>query len=476
MNAKNMISGIWKRIRFILVPIVVLAAAAALGLYFFTRGQAIMRQELKGHLRTTATIATLSIDPALVAAVRDERDMGGDAFRKLLAQVQAVRLGDDKILYAYVMRKTDDPAALAFVVDADSALTRAQLDRDGNGIVDEDEEPAVPGERYKVAGDAFSVLRIDAFREPSVDIEITQDKWGRYISGYAPVRDARGSVIAILGIDMDAAEFIAASQGIFSPIAVLLVMLSAIVLASYIYYMWHRRNYETRLQLESERTALLDLATHQLGMPLATFKWWLEILRDKDGGKFCDKNGVCDEMQHGIDRMDMIIKSLHDANHLSKGTMDYRSESASLSQVIRESVEGMKPDLAKRNQVISFEDEGGLPQLHIDPKLIGGVISELIENARMYSPEGARIDIRLSRKRNAAVIDVIDTGYGIAPDEVAAVFEKFKRGRDAMKRKPVGNGLGLYIAKGIVEHAGGTIMLKSKLGQGTHIRITLPLP
>ncbi len=476
MSPKHTIAGFWKRIRFVLVPVVVLASASALGLYFFTRGQAIMQEELKDHLRTTATVASHIIDPELVAAVRGEDDVGSPAFKALLNQMRHVRMSDDMILYAYIMRKTDDPNTLAFVIDADSALSQKELDKNGNGVVDEDEVPGLPGESYDVAGDGFGSLRDDAFKGPSVDDEIVQDKWGASISGYAPIRDASGKTIAVLGIDMDARKFVSVSQSIFSPIALLLVLLAAFVLAFYIQYMWHLRNLQSIKQLDNERTELLDLATHQLGMPLATFKWWLEILRDKDHGQFCERNGICDEMQQGIDRMDMIIKSLHDANHLSKGTIDYKSASASLSQVIRDSVESMKPDLAKRNQDITFVDEGNVPALHIDSKLIGGVISELIENAHMYSPDGARIDIRLSKNRNSAVIDIKDTGYGIAPDELSAVFEKFKRGRDAMKRKPVGNGLGLYIAKGIVEHAGGTISLSSTLGQGTQIRITLPLP
>lgn len=476
MHPENAINALWTRIRFILVPVVVLASASALGLYFFTRGQAIMQEELRDHLKTTATVAALGIDPTLVSRVRDTDDMESVAFERLLAQVQRVRQSDDKILYAYIMRRTDDPDTLSFVIDADSALGDKELDENGNGTVEDDEAPGLPGEPYDVAGDGYVALRVDAFEGPAVDDEIVKDKWGSSISGYAPIRNPAGQVIAVLGIDMDAGQFVDLSQSIFSPIALLLVLLAAIVLAFYIQYMWHLRNVQSMKQLDGERTALLDLATHQLGMPLATFKWWLEILRDKDGGQFCEKNGICEEMQQGIDRMDQIIRSLHDANHLSKGTIDYKSERASLSEVIRESVDGMASDLRKSNQAVSFEDEGDVPPLHIDPKLIGGVISELIENAHMYSPSGARMNIRLSKKRNDAVIDVIDTGYGIAPDEVAAVFQKFRRGKDAMKRKPVGNGLGLYIAKGIVEHAGGSISLKSKLGQGTHIRITLPLP
>lgn len=475
MHIKTAIDALWKRIRFVLVPLVVLASAVGFGLYFFARGQAIMQGELKDHLRTTATVASHIIDPTLVAAVKDEGDIGSPQFKALLNQMRHLRMSDDMILYAYIMRRTDDPNVLAFVIDADSALSDKELDTNGNGTVDEDEAPGLPGEPYDVAGDDYAALRVDAFEGPAVDDEIVKDKWGSSISGYAPIRDASGNVIAVLGIDMDAGEFVSVSQSIFSPIALLLVLLAGIILASYVQYMWHLRNMQSLKQLDNERTALLDLATHQLGMPLATFKWWLEILRDKDEGKFCDANGVCDEMQHGIDRMDEIIRSLHEANHLSKGTIDYNSSETDLATVIKESIDGMNTDLAKRNQTITFSKED-VPAVHVDPKLIGGVVSELIENAHMYSPSGARIDIRLSRKRNDAVIDVIDTGYGIGPDEVNAVFEKFKRGRDAMKRKPVGNGLGLYIAKGIVEHAGGAITLKSKIGQGTHISITLPLP
>lgn len=475
MQSLSPLRAFWKRIRYVLVPVVVLACACALGISFFARGQAIMQDELKDHLRTTATVGALSIDPALVSAVRNRTDTGSTAFARLLSQMQAVRSADDKIRYAYVMRRTEDAGTLAFVIDADSALSAAQLDTNRNGIVDEDEAPALPGDPYDVSGDALEILRVDAFEGPAVDSRITSDKWGSYISGYAPVRDAAGNVIAVLGIDMDAGKFVALSQSIFSPIALLLVLLAGVVLALYVQFMWHRKNFETMNALDQERTALLDLATHQLGMPLATFKWWVEILREKDGAQLSDNDKVCEEMQHGIDRMDEIIRSLHEANHLSHGTIDYHPASTVLADVIRESVEKMKPDLDKRRQSIGFEQSGDVPPLSLDSKLIGGVITELIENAHMYSPEGARIDIKLSRNRNNAVIEVVDTGYGIAPDETAAVFQKFRRGRDAMKRKPVGNGLGLYIAKGIVERAGGTIGLKSKLGKGTSIRITLPL-
>lgn len=462
------------RLSVLVVPAAVLLLTCVVGAYFFSRGRNIMREELRGHLRSTAAVASLSVDPSLVAVVRTEDDMSKPAFRALLTQVQRIRQSDDRILYAYVMRRTADPDVLSFVIDADSALSDADLDRDGDGTVGEDEAPALPGESYDVSGDAFSVLRVDAFEGPAVDTQIVSDKWGASISGYAPVRDARGNVIAVLGIDMDAGAFLSLSQSIFSPIALLLLVIAGILLAAYIQYVAHRRAAQSVGQVEAERTALLDLATHQLGMPLATFKWWLEILRDKDNGAFCRENGICDEMQQGIDRMDAIIRSLHDANHLEKGNLNYHPTSTVLADVIRASIASMKADLAKRGQELTFAQDGDVPPVSVDPKLIGGVISELIENAHMYSPEGARISIRLSKTRTAAVVEVTDTGYGIAQDELGGLFAKFKRGRDAMKRKPVGNGLGLFIAKGIIERAGGSISLKSTLGQGTSIRILLP--
>jgi len=464
-----------KSVSVLLVPAIVIVSALALGFSFHARSQEIMQEQLRSHLRTTAAVASLAIDASLVPRVRDEESMDGAAFATLLRQVQNVRLSDDKILYAYIMRKGSDADHLVFVVDADSSLPREELDRDRSGTVEDDEEPAVPGETYDVTGEGFSVLRTDAFQGPAVDTQITQDKWGTYISGYAPIRDAKGETIAVLGVDMDAGEFVSLSQSIFSPIAFLLLTVAGIVLAVYIQYMWHRHTIQTLRQLDSERTALLDLATPQLGMPLATFKWWLEILLAKDPGKFPGRKGICAESQPGVDRMDAIIRSLHDANHLQKGSMGYHPSPVAPEDVIREAIEGMKPDLAKRGQAVRFTKEDDIPSLSIDPKLIGGVIAELIENASMYSPENKDIDVRLGRTKNDVVIEVIDRGYGIAPDEMKSVFQKFKRGKESMKRKPVGNGLGLYIAKGIVDRAGGTIELKSKLGQGTQIRITLPI-
>jgi len=88
------------RIGVLVVPAIVLLSALVLGFYFFTRGRDIMQEQLRDHLRSTATVAALVIDPALVNMVDGEEDMQGAAFERLLAQIQNVRLSDDSILYA----------------------------------------------------------------------------------------------------------------------------------------------------------------------------------------------------------------------------------------------------------------------------------------------------------------------------------------------------------------------------------------
>jgi signal transduction histidine kinase len=128
-----------------------------------------------------------------------------------------------------------------------------------------------------------------------------------------------------------------------------------------------------------------------------------------------------------------------------------------------------------RKQELSLEMEEADHAMHLDRKLIAGVVRELIDNAMTYSPPGARVAVRVRRRMGHMQVDVEDTGCGIPPSDLAHIFTKFTRGANATKFKPIGNGLGLYIAKGIVERAGGRMTVHSQEGKGTRVSFTLPV-
>lgn len=463
-------------VRIFAAPIVVTLLGLAFGYFLFTRSENIMKQQLREHLRVTAAVGALHVDSALVTQVRSEKDIDSPAFKALLAEVQSIRAQDPLILFAYVMRATQDPKTLEFVVDADSALTDSQLDHDGNGTVDEDEAPGLPGEAYDVSDDAFGPLREKGFAEPVTDQDVTEDRWGTYISGYAPIFDDDGKAVAILGIDMDAANFFRLSRGVISPSIFLIVILSGFLIAAYLLYMWNVHNVEMLRKIDKERSGLLQLTFHQLGEPITIMQWSLETLSD---------NLTLQQLEHlvpehittmneGLRRLNGIIDTLQFAEKIDLGSIEFTIEPLELGTVLKEVSEKYKTILDASRQVLSITCDTGVKVL-ADREHLKVVLSEIIGNAIAYSTKDCTVEVRVHPDRKTVHVDIQDHGCGIPAADMPRVFEKYMRGANARLHKPDGNGLGLYICKGIVDGMNGDISIDSVEDVGTKVSITLPL-
>ncbi len=459
-------------LRILLIPAVVLTAIVTMSAYFFVRGQAIMEHQLREQLRQSAALAAQQFDADQLNAIQTAADTSTLAYRLVTQRLVNIKNSAPSIRFAYIMRRTNDAHQLAFVADASAALAETELDINQNGVIDPEEEPSYPGDLYDTSG--APALAKEAFLQPTVDPEVTIDKWGSLISGYAPIRNNQGKVVAVIGLDMDAQGFYAATQSVFSPFGLLIVILAAVAIGVYMVQAYRTHRFYEIQHAESERAAFLDLASHQLGVPLAIFRWWLDILREEDHGKFAKPNGICDQMQRGVDRLDGIIQSLRDAGRLRTGNYTYHSKKVDIAQIATIVAEQVRPAFALRSQSLTLTVEKNLPHLELDPKLIGGVIDELLENASIYSPEHASIEMRIFVKRGGVQVEVEDNGRGIPEKDLLHIFEEFRRGSNAALSKPVGNGLGLSIAKGIVQRAGGKIWVKSQEGKRTTFFVWLP--
>jgi signal transduction histidine kinase len=466
-----MMSG-FTTLRLTLLPTVVVSVTIALGVLFHVRGQQVTEAQLKERLLNVVSVAALQFDAQMIEEVRDASDVETNNYRSIVTQLRNIRDISPHVRFAYIMRRTGNPLQLAFVADADALSSNDQLDINNDGVVGADEVAASPGELYDI--EKIPALQTFAFNVPIVDDAFTIDQWGRFVSAYAPIKDDGGTTVAVLGLDMQADDFFTVAQSTFSILAVVLVGLVGLFLALYIVVIMRMRKLETLSQLDDERSALLDLATHQLGMPMATFRWWLEILRERDNGKFCEKDGVCDQLQEGIDRMGNIIRSLTEAGNLQRKNFTYKASKVNIAQFIAQMVADTKKMYDRRGQTIKLDIAKNLSPISIDRKLFVGVIRELLENASWYSKDKAEVIVQASQSRSRIEISVTDRGCGIPPADLAHIFEKFKRGSNASMQKPVGNGMGLYIAKGIVERAGGRISIRSELNKGTTVTVRLP--
>jgi signal transduction histidine kinase len=460
-------------VRALTAALVIILTVIGVGSFFFKRSENIMQYELRQKLQTMAAIGADQFDAQMIQSIKGPVSLGTPEMKKIVSQLRAIRSNAPSIRYAYIMRKTENPNIMMFVADADSLSLPSELDLNLNGLIDPDERASYPGDLYDASNSPE--LLGDAFIRPTVDSSITTDTWGQSVSGYAPIRDENGLPIAVLGLDMNANDYLYVTRSVFSPVAYLLVISGGILLGGYLMlYAWQRR-LEASKELENERYTFMNLALHQLGAPLATFKWWMEILHEQNEGKFCDGNEICVQMDEGVNRMSDVLESLRRANRVWKGDIHLHPEIASIKDVVAEQVKSLETDINTRKQTVTITGADNAAPASFDKKLMGEVIHELLDNASSYSPHGGTIDVKVTQKKNDITVTVEDHGCGIPTADLPNVFQKFTRGSNATQMKPVGNGLGLFVAKGILDAAKGTIGVKSTEGKGSVFTMTFPL-
>lgn len=442
-----------------------------IGSAFYLRSTRFMERQMKTNLRTAAALGAMQFHADELETIRTQDDMQTAVFHKVVAQLRAIREGFPSARFTYIFRRTDDPAQLQFVADADALSTLEELDENGNGTVDTDEEAGLTGDLYDIR--EIPELQYAAFEGP-VAGNVYVDQWGALVSGFAPIRTSSGEAVGVLGIDVDARDFVRFTESIFSPTALLLLFVSAMATASYIgVFIWLKQieHYE---RLDSERAGLLDLSMHQIGSPLAALKWWTEILRELEGTELSeDKTEAFEQIQHGIDGISSVMKALTDASNARSRNLTIRPEPVSLTSIVESVGTEIKPALDAKRQTLSidFIDDA---RMNLDRKLIVGVIHELLSNASVFSPEGTTIKLHANNKGKHVHIEIKDRGIGIPAADLPDITHAFKRGGNASVVKPVGNGLGLFVARGIVERAGGQLWIESIEGKGTSVFVQLP--
>ncbi len=471
-------SGVFRFVRTHLASMIFVAAVVAfavlLGIGFYMRGRTLMEELLKERLRDTAAVAVQQFDPAMIASIKGEASMESAQFRDVVARLRTVRASVPGIQYAYIMRKTSEPGMLEFVADADSLSPDTELDANGNGEVEEDEEASYPGDTYDISD--IPALQEEAFLRASVDEDITVDQWGYLISGYAPIVGKDGRPVAVLGIDMNAAEYLRLSNSIFSPVVFLLLCVMSTLFAGYVLVFMRNRRMEALERMDRERSGVLLLTSHQLGTPLTIFQWSLESIRENvaKGGDPADIGKDLESMETGCGKLKDILGNLRTASRAESGNFPYKPESGYLRNLIVGVVHDLGAQLRHKNQTVTMDLDGNL-HLAFDRQLIGDVVRELILNASTFSPGKSVITVTAKQARGMARVEVTDTGTGISKKDMPRLFQKFMRGDNAHLAQPDGNGMGLFIAQRVIEKAGGKIWAESEPGQGTCVTFTLPL-
>jgi len=228
---------------------------------------------------------------------------------------------------------------------------------------------------------------------------------------------------------------------------------------------------EASRQSESLRTALLDSVTHEFRTPLtAILASARELLSDEQLEDSARRELLSIINEEG-ERLNRLVGEASEMAQLEAHQVELQMEAYSIADVISEAMEDAARALQSHPVEINVAKE--LPMARMDPKRIREVVAHLLDNAGKYAPEGTPIHVTSEIRNGRLWTSVADRGPGIEEFEQALIFDKFYRGRE--HRLVYGTGMGLAIAKAIIDAHGGVVGVKSQVGSGSVFFFSLPL-
>jgi signal transduction histidine kinase len=220
------------------------------------------------------------------------------------------------------------------------------------------------------------------------------------------------------------------------------------------------------------RDEMVGVVSHDLRNPVAAVRMLSRtMLRDpqKDGGTSRENLEL---IAQAAEQMDALIRDLLDVNRLDGGKLVISPVPVDPSDLLTDSLQTLRPLVEEKIISLDLQIEPALPKVMADRERIQQVLSNLVGNAIKFSPPGSKIVVGARRETEDVVISVVDRGKGIAAEHLPRVFDRYWQSSRTDRQ---GAGLGLAIAKGIVEAHGGRIWIDSRPGEGTTASFTLPL-
>ncbi len=225
---------------------------------------------------------------------------------------------------------------------------------------------------------------------------------------------------------------------------------------------------ETNRRLEELGVMKADftaMIAHELNAPLSAVRNLSDMLSTEELSN-TERRRVLDEIQAQTDSLNALVEDVRVSGSIERDDFDVKLRSTPLKELLDDAAVFFRTLPGERKLTITFEADEDTGLL-ADAGRVGQVLRNLLSNAARHSPESEGVEIRAVRLEKQVRIEVADRGCGIHPDDVARIFEKFGRGRDAAGRKVPGAGLGLYLSRRIARRHGGDLKLLSTSGEGS---------
>ena len=224
-------------------------------------------------------------------------------------------------------------------------------------------------------------------------------------------------------------------------------------------------------EAERHRRNLTADIAHELRTPASNIQGYLEAIKD---GVFQPTPETIDTLHEQALLLSHLVDDLRLLARVDAGELRLKLSETRVGELLQSALEALRPRAEAKGVALSLEADPSLPALDLDAARIAQVVGNLLENAITHTPEGDRVTVSAHAAANAVTVAVADTGPGIAPEDLPRLFDRFYRADPSRSRGTGGTGLGLTIARRLVEAHGGSIEAESVVGQGSRFIIHLP--
>lgn len=229
-------------------------------------------------------------------------------------------------------------------------------------------------------------------------------------------------------------------------------------------------------RLDSAKDEFVSMASHQLRTPLTSVKGYISMVLEGDAGKLSPmQQKLLEEAFTSSERMVHLINDFLNVSRLQTGKFMIDLRQVDLVKVARQEVDGLQTTANAHDLKLRFRSKVPALVLQLDENKIRQVMMNFIDNAIYYSPRGSTITVEIAVVDGSATLEVHDKGMGVPDSEQARLFTKFYRASNARKQRPDGTGVGLFLAKKVVDSHGGSLIFESKVGKGSTFGFRLPI-
>jgi len=239
---------------------------------------------------------------------------------------------------------------------------------------------------------------------------------------------------------------------------------------------WELEIKKSEEEIQKLKQDFASMIVHDLRGPMTAIKGFTDLMATRHLGQITDKQTLAlATMQKSVDMQLSLINDYLDLSKLESGRIDIYLKPLDLNQVITSAVRLVEVLAELENIKLTVEMDPTLPFVLGDEAKLEQVLVNLLTNAIKFTDEGGSVTISATAEGNMIQVSISDTGIGISDDDMPLLFDKYRQVKTGKKSEQKGTGLGLVIAKLIVEAHGGKIWANSELGKGSTFNFTVPI-